>query len=302
MNIAFRFSPLALRPLIRWSLSGGKRLRALLAILSSESVGGERNRALNLALAIELIHNASLVLDDIIDKDKERRGRLALHEKWSREYAILTAGALISLAMKLAAEYREEVVKLIAQSMMDLCEGEYMDISSSLETVSEEEYLSLVRKKTASLFKLACHCGGLVGGGSPIEVECLSLFGENFGMAYQLRDDLLDLKLSERRIPKDLKTRKSVLPLIHFCNSNLGNRKMLGREFSAMPKDYSIANDYVIKTKMLPLRLEAEGSFECCWEKVNHYVNEAIKSLQPIRNTKFKRYMIQMARSLTCYY
>jgi geranylgeranyl pyrophosphate synthase len=302
MNFLSKLSAMTLSPLIKYSmLSGGKRLRGALVILSAKSVGGEQRKVLNLALAIELVHGASLILDDIIDEDETRRGLQVLHNKWSKNDAILTAGAMTSLAMKLAAEYGTEIVKLISQSIMYLCEGEHMDISLSLRSTDEETYFSTIRKKSASLFETACRCGSLVCDGSPIEVESLGLFGENFGIAYQLKDDLLDLKLLNGSIPKDLRNGRITLPLIHFYYNNNKNKKMLEYMLSALSKNNSIAeNDVDDVAKRLLHYLEAEGSFEYCERKINYYVHEAIKRLQPVKETKFKKYLIQMARSLIC--
>jgi len=297
LNFVSGLHVLTLYPLIKYFLlSDGKRLRAILVILSAESVGGEQRKVIDLALAIELVHSASLVLDDIIDKDKTRRGVQALHEKWSKNEAILTAGVMVSLAMKLAAEYGTEIVKLISQCILDLCEGEHMDIASSLRATNEEEYFSMIKKKSASLFETACRCGSLACHGGSIEVECLSLFGENFGIAYQLKDDLLYLKLSKYFIPKYLMNRRITLPLIHFYHSNFNNKEMLEDMLSISLRGNSTANNEM--AKRLLLRLETEGSFRYCKRKINFYVHEAIKSLQPLKETKFKRYLVQMAKSL----
>jgi geranylgeranyl pyrophosphate synthase len=294
-NFFSEISGLKLSPLIRYPLlSDGKRLRAVLVILSAESVGGVQSRVMHLALAIELVHNASLVLDDIIDEEETRREVQALHKKWSKNYAILTAGAMTSLAIKLAAEYGAEIANLISQSILRLCDGEYMDISLSLRTTNEEEYLSTIKKKSASLFETACRCGSLVCGGNSVEVECLSLFGENFGMAYQLKDDLLDLKLSKGYVPKDLINGRITLPIIHFYNSNFDNKKMLEDTLSILSRGKLTADI----AKQLLYRLETEGSFGYCERKINYYVHQAIESLQSIKKTKFKKYLVQMAKLL----
>lgn len=285
-----------LYPFISYSLlSNGKRLRPILVLLSAESVGGEQCKVLRLALAIELLHNASLILDDIIDEEETRREFQSLHKKWSKDYAILTAGAMTSFAIKLAKDYGKEITNLISRCILSLCEGEYMDISLSLVTTNEEEYLSMVKKKSASLFEIACRCGSIACDGNSIEVECLGLFGENFGMAYQLRDDLLDIKLSKEHIPKDLINRRITLPIIHFYSNNANNKKLIEDTFSILSKGKF--NDKNTAEQLL-YRLETAGSFDYCKRKINYYVNQAIKSLQQIKETRFKKYLIQLAKSL----
>src|SRR3990170_585831 len=106
-----------------------------------------------LALAFELMHAATLIHDDIIDRDEMRRGKLALYKKWSAIDAILTGDALIALAVNLASEYGETVLKTVAQSALELCDGEHIDITFSLKTATEEGYIQNIREKSASLFK-----------------------------------------------------------------------------------------------------------------------------------------------------
>jgi geranylgeranyl diphosphate synthase type I len=278
-------------PLLKYSLaSGGKRLRPFLLILSAQSVGGKESDVMQLALAIELIHNASLVLDDIIDNDHERRGCQALHKKWSMNDATLAAFAMSTLAIKLATKYGAEIIRFISEIALQLCEGEYFDMSSSLEAITEDEYFLTVKKKSASLFKASTRLGALVGGGSPTEVEALTAFGENFGIAYQLRDDLLELKLSRESIPRDLIDGRPNLLLIHFL-SKPHNKKILEK------CRLRVLTNNVNYEKLLR-SLEREGSFKYCERKINYYVNQAVTSLSVLKSSSYKRYLILLAKNL----
>jgi len=278
-------------------LSDGKRLRPLLVILSAESVGGYQDKVMPLALAFELMHTATLVHDDIIDKDETRRGKPALHKKWSENDAILTGDALIALSVDLASEYGETILKTVAQSALQLCDGEHIDITLSLERATEEAYFRKIKEKSASLFRAAAHCGALAGGGSPSEVRSLAAFGENFGIAYQLRDDILDLSLEEDSFSKDLKSGRVTLPLIHsYVISNASEREQLEAELrTAMDKNDPM--DSTIAEKILRVFSE-KGSIDYCEKKIDQYVHKAVASIASLRDVEYKSYLTEMAESL----
>jgi geranylgeranyl diphosphate synthase type I len=181
---------LTLHPQAVYALtSGGKRLRPVLALLAGEAVGGSRQTLIPLAVSIELIHTATLIHDDIIDGDEQRRGKPALHVQW-RDKALLAGDLLFVKAVNLASTfYGCDVLKAITEASMEACDGEFLDVTMRLENSSEEEVITKVRMKSASLFKAASWCGAIVGGGTPSEVEALKLYGENLGVAYQLADD-----------------------------------------------------------------------------------------------------------------
>jgi geranylgeranyl pyrophosphate synthase len=252
---------------------------------------------MSLALAFELMHTATLVHDDIIDQDEMRRGRPALHKKWSVNDAILTGDALIALSVDLASEYGETILKTVAQSALQLCDGEHMDITLSLKRATEKAYFRKIGGKSASLFKAAAYCGALAGGGSPREACSLAAFGENFGIAYQLRDDLLDLTLSENSFSKDLASGRVTLPLIHlYLASSAFEREQLESEFRiAIGKKGSTESGMAEKILQA---LNEKGSREYCEEKVKKYLKQAVKSIGPLRDTDYRNYLIEMAESL----
>jgi geranylgeranyl pyrophosphate synthase len=200
----------------------GKLLRPMIVFLSGQSVGGRRKQLRKLALAIELLHDATLIHDDILDNDCFRRDMPTVHSKWGVGSAILVGDALASLSLNLSAAYSEKVSKLVSQACLSLCDGEYMDIVGQTSRFTEQDYFEKIRKKSATLFKVAAQCGAIVGGGSPSQIRSLAKFGENFGMAYQINDDILDItSLKDGVIPgrNDLQT----LPFILL-------RELTGRE------------------------------------------------------------------------
>lgn len=278
-------------------LSRGKRLRPILVLLGAQSVGGDPKRVMPLALAFELLHTATLVHDDIIDHDKFRRGIPALHEKWSLNDAILVGNALISLAINSAADYGAEVMKTVSKCGLELCDGEYTDTSVSLSTTSEDEYFLKIRKKSASLFRTAAQCGCLAGGGSYSEVESLTNFGEYFGIAYQLKDDLLDLTLTGGFIPKDLRNGRITLPLIHlYETSDSIERETLGNDLQFLIEEKCTTKNVALERVLH--NLTTTGSFAYCEQKITEYIGRSIASISSLKNTEFKFYLSQMAKSL----
>lgn len=289
-------SDVAIQPQLKYAiLSEGKRLRPLLIILSAESVGGNRNEIIRLALAFELMHTATLVHDDIIDQDDLRRGRLALHRKWSVNDAILTGDALIALAVNLASEYGETVLKAMTQSALELCDGVHKDVTFSLREITEESYLKKIEEKSASLFKASAFCGSIAGGGTPVEIESLSAFAENLGIAYQLRDDIIDFSHEGKIISRDLKGGVISLPLVHaYAESSLSERQEIEKNLRAIVNK-SPEESYENVEKIISLVLQ-KGSFRYCEQRIDEYLQRAVDSLSPLKHTKYKTYLVNMTR------
>ena len=277
-------------------LSSGKRLRAMITLLCTGSVGGNLQNAKSLALAVEIMHAATLVHDDIVDKESIRRGKPTVHKKWSVNDAILTGDALLSLALSQIVNYDNKILQVISETGLLLAEGEYMDLDPSTET-SEEEYIKRIFRKTASLFSASAKCGALVGKGSQAEIAALANFGENFGMAYQIRDDLQDTTECKGNIPADLRERRFTLPLIHMHDSTKEYEKSnFDRNIKGLAKkEYS--NNQTYADEIL-VHLRQNGAIEYCQHKINEYVNEAINNLQLLQKTNYKTNLTQLAESL----
>jgi octaprenyl-diphosphate synthase len=167
--------------------SPGKRVRPLILIFSSQAFRGEAARAMNAALAVELVHAASLVHDDILDCGIERRGAPSTLEMYGAEAALLAGDYLISRSIDLISSYRPQVIAAFARACMHMSEGEMMDLSSS---GSPEEYYRCIAKKTASLFAASAKIGGLIASAPEEDVACLEGYGLHLGLAYQVLDDL----------------------------------------------------------------------------------------------------------------
>jgi len=250
-----------------------------------------------LAVAVELVHTATLVHDDIIDQDDIRRGKPTLYKKWSVNDAILTGDALIALAIDLASGYGKTILKTVAQSALELCEGEHLDMLSSLKSTTEESYFERIRKKSASLFRAAAYCGALVGSGAPSALHSLSVFGENFGITFQLRDDLFDLTSPGAFTPNDLKIVRLTLPLIHLYEiSNLKNREQLEQYLQILFTRKQGSSRVAISN--LHRMLVDTGSIAYCKRKMVEYTQKAIDSIQSLKKNAYSSYFVQMVKSL----
>lgn len=272
----------------------GKLLRPTLLLLSGQSVGVDREALKKLALAIELLHEATLVHDDILDNDSFRRNTAAVHAKWGVRDAILVGDALASLSLSLAAEYGREIAKVFSQTCLLLCDGECIDVSIESAELSETDYLEKITKKSGSLFSAATLCGAIAGGGSPLENDCLAMFGENLGLAYQIRDDLSDItSLREGTFPKlnDLQT----LPMIHLNNTASSSEKNVLQSF--LSKKAETGSGKITPEKLYAC-LENAGSIAYCNERINGYLDRAVASLEPLKENIYKSYLIKMADSL----
>jgi len=289
---------LSLHPQIEYAvLSKGKRLRPLLVILSAESVGGNRKKAMPLALAFEFMHTATLVHDDIIDQDDTRRDRPAMHKKWSLNQALLAGDSLIALAVDLASAYGETIMKTVAKSALDLCDGENMDITFSPKMMTEESYFQKIRKKSASLFQAATYNGALAGGGTLAEVNSLSTFGENFGMAYQLKDDLLDLTNKNTSELKDLRRGRLTLPLIHsYSNCSPDERRHIDDGLQTFLNTDTATNTE--STKQILEIIRKTGSREYCEKRVDEFLHQAVASISELEQPEYRTYLVEMVKAL----
>ncbi len=185
----------------------GKRIRPLLTLISGLAVGGAVSHLLYPASAVELLHNFSLVHDDIMDNDDLRRGEPTIHVKWDLGTAILTGDGLLGLAYRKLLEtpgiHDLQMVRLFSNAMLEICEGQALDKTfENIPVVSEEDYLNMIEKKTATLMRLSCQLGGIAGGGQEEQIALLAEFGYNVGMGFQIQDDLLDIYADEDKLGK----------------------------------------------------------------------------------------------------
>ncbi len=205
-----KHEPASLYEPMKYVLSAsGKRMRPLLIVLSCEAVGGTMNEAVNAAVAIEVLHNFTLVHDDIMDNAESRRGRATVHKRWDSNTAILVGDELVALAYRELLRTKSKAIAQVAdvftEGVVEVCEGQAYDKEFELQKeVTIDDYLLMIAKKTGKLFSVSSEIGALIGGGTEREVRALRSFGTSIGRAFQIQDDLLDVIADEKEFGKTI--------------------------------------------------------------------------------------------------
>jgi geranylgeranyl diphosphate synthase type I len=181
------------------SLAGGKRVRPTVTVLACEAAGGEVEDALDFAVGVELVHNASLVIDDIIDEAELRRDVASAWTEFGYGPAIIASDGLLGEAFSLFST-DERAMQVVAEAMVELGEGEATELVAQPET--EEEYMMLARRKTGALFRAAAELGAVAAGADPYTVEAFGQYAERVGVAFQIRDDVLDATADTEELGK----------------------------------------------------------------------------------------------------
>ncbi|MFD1151764.1 family 2 encapsulin nanocompartment cargo protein polyprenyl transferase [Saccharothrix hoggarensis] len=219
--------------------AGGKAIRPVLAQLAAEAVGGEAGAATPAAVAVELVHNFTLLHDDVLDGDRTRRHRPAAWHVFGVGAAVLTGDALLALAFDVLADSGHPealtAVRRLNATVQGLVEGEHTDLAfERRHDVGVAECLAMVERKTAGLLATACALGALFGGGDPTRVAGLRMFGHRLGMAFQHVDDLLGIwgepAVTGKPVHADLLARKKSLPVV----AALASGTPAGREFAEL--------------------------------------------------------------------
>ncbi|MEJ2637097.1 MAG: polyprenyl synthetase family protein [Calditrichia bacterium] len=262
----------------------GKKVRPLLTLLSCQAVGGAVEPALPAAAGVELFHDFTLIHDDIMDRDDLRRGRPTIHKIWDEGAAILAGDALVGMAyasiLQCDREHLPEVLNHFSEGIIKVCEGQALDKEfESRQQVSTEEYLDMISKKTAWLFKLACQIGAILGGGSPDQVEHLRRFGDNLGLGFQMQDDLLDFVAEEEKLGKkvgsDLKMDKKTYVTLKY-EEHLRQNPELASRYPAKILQFASLED--LKNALFDLGIVEETRRE-----VDACLEEALQNLEAVQ-------------------
>jgi geranylgeranyl diphosphate synthase type I len=217
----------------------GKFIRSILHLLSCRAVGGDATQVLPSAAAVEFVHNLSLIHDDIQDRSHERRGRPTVWKLWGKSQAINIGDFMFALASLALLKLKdngvpsEEIVHsfhLLATACKELCEGQYLDIEfENRVDITVEDYLNMIRKKTAALIATSASMGAYLGKGGE-KVQYFYQFGEALGMAYQIRDDILGIwgmkESTGKSIKEDLRQRKKTLPVVYALRESADKAKL----------------------------------------------------------------------------
>ena len=234
--------------------AGGKRLRAALVLLAARLGDYQFERAAHPALAIELLHAASLVHDDLVDHTLRRRGRVTVHARWDKQVALMLGDYFFAVsANELAAEPDPRIISFYAHAALTVVEGELRPVTQ-LEPieVALDQYFYKIGSKTAALFEAACKSGIAVAGGTPEQIAAMGQFGYDLGLAFQIVDDVLDFTGNEQTLGKpagnDLREGTLTLPLIYaVAQSSSPLLRELARTNSPDPASVDALVDEVIR-------------------------------------------------------
>ncbi|MCD4831620.1 MAG: polyprenyl synthetase family protein [Anaerohalosphaeraceae bacterium] len=273
----------------------GKMLRASMLLLSAAGLGEVKQVHIETAAAVEMIHAATLLHDDVIDDAQIRRGAPAANIKWSSETAVLLGDFLLCRAFKICTDLaRNDIITILADMADTICIGEMTQNARSGDfTLGLDSYIEIIKKKTAVFFADCCRLGALTAGGDETNVERLADFGLNFGLAFQIADDLTDSLGSEARTGKtagrDIYKKNLTLPLIHILKSltSQGRADLIKKlDNGNMPLDE------------LSLLLRSNDSVEYTKSQIAFYAAKALENLEAVKNLSTKKSFAAIANSL----
>lgn len=265
---------------------GGKRLRPALLLMATDLFQGNVENAIKPALAIEIFHNFTLMHDDIMDKAPLRRGKPTVHTKWNDAAAILSGDIMLieayKLIMNVDTEILPQVLKIFNDTATGVCEGQQIDMNfENRNNVQVDEYIEMIRLKTAVLLGGALQIGALTAKASPEDMINIYNFGENLGIAFQLQDDILDVYGEPEKFGKqiggDIIANKKTFLLIKALEMAQGNTKI---ELDLLLKDTSIsAQEKINKVTAIYDHLDIRN---LAHNAMMHYANKGISALDRI--------------------
>jgi octaprenyl-diphosphate synthase len=275
--------------------SGGKRIRPILLILSARLSGYKGDRHIPYAAIVEFIHTATLLHDDVVDNAKTRRGNSTVNTVWGNEPSVLVGDFLYSKSFELMAEDgNPEILRTISKATTALSEGEILELlkTSDAET-TEEEYFEVVGNKTAVLFSAACEIGALLGGTGEPRRTALRDFGYDLGIAFQLKDDILDYTSYDsvlgKNVGTDLKEGKVTLPLIHALKSAHERDRAYARK--VLEKPSMTQKDFEGVRKII----EKHGGIEYTSDMAIKHITAARNHLNVFENSSYKEALLTVA-------
>jgi len=264
--------------------TGGKMLRPGLLLLSGCSVGKMADGHIQVAAIVEMIHNATLLHDDVIDNGLRRRGGATVNSLYGNESAVLLGDFLLSKVFRMCADLQPEIIGIIASAAVKTCEGELRQTIQKRDwRLSEAEYIDIIADKSASLFSSSCELGGLLSGAGETEIGLLREFGLNFGIAFQITDDLLDIVGDESKTGKslgsDVDKDKLTLAVIHLLRTVDENERDIVKDRLSNPGR---------NKEVLLAMLNRFGSLEYTRNQAMEFIDKARRSLSGLKQSEAK--------------
>ncbi len=266
----------------------GKRLRSALVLLSAGMNNYQEDKIIPVAAAVEIIHTATLIHDDVVDKSDLRRGKPTVNSKWGNGISIVLGDHWYLRAFSVLSHLKiPDILEMFLEVINRICVGELEQLKRCYDlSFTEQDYLEIVKNKTASLMSFCCRAGALIGEASPLETEALANYGLNFGIAFQIVDDCLDFVGTEERIGKsigsDLFEGKLTLPLIYVMNAtNKKNREWIKNSL----KLRQINNNDTNQIKNIVKRYKG---IDYSLRKAEEYKNYAKEELKSVKKSEYR--------------
>ncbi len=289
-----------IRAMLHYPEAGGKRMRPLMAILVAEAVGNRGDQALPFGCALEIIHNFTLVHDDVIDQDPVRRGKPAVHIAFDMPTAIIAGDALFARAYEILAdtevdgERLRRLLRRVSDTVFLVAEGQQMDVDNEGRSeVSREEYLDMVEKKTAVLFACAAEGGAVIGGGSEEQISAMKEYARLLGIGFQIWDDVLgikgDAKKTGKPVGSDIRNGKRTLIVVDALERLEGDAR---RDAFLETLGNEKATDKEVKDAIQ--LLEDIGSIEHARQFALDYAREAKELLSCLRDCEEREMLREM--------
>jgi len=271
---------------------GAKRIRPVLTLMSCDLFGGEVEKALDAALAVEVFHNFSLIHDDIMDDAPLRRGKATVHEKWNLNAGILSGDAMLILANQLLESYQgsqfKKLVSVFNKTALEVCEGQQYDVDfEKQDNVSEEQYIHMITLKTAVLLATALQFGAIIASAHEDDMHNIYNFGLNLGIAFQLQDDYLDAFGNPETFGKQIggdiiENKKTLLYIKALELASVTDKKALVSLYSEKQE----SEGKVEKVKILFLRYGIPNLIE---EEISKYTFLAISNIDKLSLNMHKK-------------
>ncbi len=280
------------------SHSTGKRIRPALAILSAKYCGRLPEETITLGAALEMIHVATLIHDDIIDNSAVRRKQKTLNFKWGNEISVLMGDYVFASSFYLMAKsLPKTVLSTLADTTNIICRGEISETFNRFNVgLTEKQYLEVIKEKTASLFGASCQTGAMLAEGEDLTIDSLYRFGMGVGMAFQIIDDTLDFTGKQSKVGKpvmsDLREGKLTLPVIHCMNKCAANEK------KKLKKMILKKVKTEVDLKWLMALLKKSNSVDYALQKARFFVEEAKNALYQLNGSRDKNDLLQFANFL----
>jgi octaprenyl-diphosphate synthase len=271
----------------------GKMIRPGLVLLAGKCFGKITDEHIRVAAIIEMVHNATLLHDDVIDEGQTRRGRPTINKLWGNESAVLLGDYLLSRVFNICMELPPRAARTIACAAVRVCEGELRQVTQKQNLqLSESEHIEIITEKSAVLFSSCCNLGALLSQANEQQAKSLSDFGLNIGIAFQITDDLLDITGDEDKTGKtlgtDLNKYKLTLAAIHLLkNADLKEKAVLTDFYN---------NSKKIGKDIFAEMLSRHGSLEYAHSRAQAYIDKAVLALADLKESDAKEALIATAK------